>query len=228
MRNVDEYIQTNVNKSYQPHAYEIAEELWDLLKVLDEKGFLRARLRGMAIEEKRETYVLIGRNSDRILASFNKLHEIYMNEKKRERFFELIREFGFTNEEVMHLLNVQLIFSFLCNTEMFKNYVIFILKNVKPKITLGGLFRKLSKQTQEKGEAQKISKRLDIDLRNSLAHFMFSEDGETIHYFDHIKQGNEWILHESEIESTDLFLKNREQSLIRAILALVIADWYGL
>jgi len=131
----------------------------------------------------------------------------------------------------MHLLNVQLMFSFLCNTEMFKNYLMFILKNVSPQDTLGKLFKengKLSKQTLEKREAQKISKRLDIDLRNSLAHLMFREDGATIHYYNYIKRGNDVILHESEIKSTDLFIKNREQSLIRTILALVITDWYGL
>lgn len=46
MRYVDEYIQSRVNKKSQLHAYEIAEELWDLLKALDKKGCLRDKLRG--------------------------------------------------------------------------------------------------------------------------------------------------------------------------------------
>jgi len=37
MRNVDEFIQKNVEKSFQPQIYEIANELCDLLVVLDKK-----------------------------------------------------------------------------------------------------------------------------------------------------------------------------------------------
>lgn len=231
MRNVDEYISNSVDKSSQPHAYEIAEELWDLLKALDQKGFVRTRLRGATREEKRETYALIQKNADRILEAFNKFYDMYMNEKKRERFFELTKEFGFTDEDLMHLLHVQLMFTFLLNTEMFKNFFTFILKNVKPTATLGNLFGKegtLAKQTLENGEARKISKRLDIELRNSLAHFTFREVGASIHCYEHMKRNSEWVLNEIEINSSDLFRKMQEQSLIRAIIASVIADWYAL
>ena len=201
------------------------------MKALDEKGLLRTKLRGTTSEEKRETYVLIEKNADRILASFNKFYDMYINEKKRERFFELTREFGFTDEDLMHLLHVQLMFTFLLNMETFKDFLIFILKNVSPRSTLGELLGKegmLVKQTLGTGEAKKISERLDIELRNSLAHFTFREEEASIHCYDHKKRGNEWILKETEIESADLLRKTQEQSLLRAIFASVIADWYGL
>lgn len=238
MRYVEEYIQNTVNKRSQLHAYEIAEELWDLLKALDMKGNLRDELRGTKEEEKREDYVRIARNSDRILASFNKFYDMYMDQEKREKFFKLTREFGFTDEDLSHLLHAQLMFVFLLNTEIFKNFLTFILNDVNPKTTLGNLFRaegkkdnlgKLVKLTQETGEALNIAKRLDINLRNSLAHFMFREDGRTIYYYDHQKKdGKYWVLKEQKIDSTDLFKKMQEHNLLRTILGIMIADWYGL
>jgi len=231
MRNVDEYVQTSVNKSSQLHAYEIAEDLWDLLKALDEKGFLRAELKGKTTQEKRERYVSIQRNADRILTSVNRFYDMYMNKEKRERFFGLTGEFGFADEDLMHLLHAQIVFAFLLNMETFKNFLTFILKDVCPTKTLGNLFKEngtLVQLTLENGEAKRISRRLDIDLRNSLAHFTFREEGATIYYYDHIKRESEWVLKENKIESADLFKKMQEQSLIRAILGSLIADWYGL
>jgi hypothetical protein len=203
-----------------------------LLKILDEKGFLRENLRGTSSEEKREIYVLVEKNADRILASFNKFCDVYMDEKKRKRFFELTRDFGFTEEDLTHLLHTQLMFAFLLNTEAFKNFLTFILKKVSPKSTLGDLLGGnegiLVKQTRDNGEAEKISKRLDINLRNSLAHFTFREEEATICCYNHSKEGNEWSLKENKIKSSDLLQKTMETSLVRAILASVIADWYGL
>jgi hypothetical protein len=227
MRYVDEYIQSNFPKSSQTQAYEIAEELWDLLKALDAKGCIRDKLSGT----KRETFVMIERNGDGVLASINKLYEMYTKKERRERFFALTEEFGFSDEDLSHLLHVQMMFAFLLNMEMFKTLLTFVLKNVCPTKTLGTLFAKngiLVEKTLQNGEAQKISKRLDIDLRNSLAHFTFREEGETIYYYDHVKRGENWVLEESRIESADLFSKMREMSLLRTILALVITDWYGL
>lgn len=235
MRYVEEYIQNIVSKRSQLHAYEIAKELWDLLKALDEKDHLRPELRGTKEEEKREEYVRIARNSDKILASFNKFHDMYVNREKREKFFELTKEFGFTDEDLSHLLHAQLVVMFLLNAEMFKNFLAFILRDVNPKKTLGNLFQTegknlglLIKVTQETGEASNIAKRLNINLRNSLAHFMFREDGRTIYYYTHQKKGKYWVLKEQKIDSTDLFNEMQEHNLLRTILGIMIADWYGL
>ena len=231
MRNVDEYIQNNLNKSSQPHAYEIAEELWNLLEALQKKGFLREKLRG-ASGEKREVYLLAQKNADRILASFNKFFDLYMNSKKRQSFFDLTRAVGFTDEDLTHLLHTQLIFAFSLNMETLKNFLKLILTNKKPKSTLGDLFDQnkgiLVKQTEETGEAMKISERLDIELRNSLVHFTFREEGALICCYNHVKEGEAWVLKENKIKSSDLLQKVQETSLIRALLASVITDWYGL
>jgi len=229
MRRVDEFIQNKVGKKSQLHAYEIAEELWNFLKALDKKGQLRLRLRGTREEGTREDYVRIEQNADRIHVSFNKFYDMYLNEKKRDKFFKLTREFGFTDEDLTHLLHTQLMFIFLLNTEMFKNFLTFILKDVDPKKPLGKLFKELVKLTQETGEAENIAKRLDIDLRNSLAHFTFREDGSIICCYDHERKNEKyWILKERKIENIDLFNKMKEHNLLRTLLGMVIVDWYGL
>ena len=68
MWNVDDYIQNYVHKSSQLHAYEIANDVWNLLKILDEKGFLRENLRGTSSEEKREIYVLVEKNAELLVS----------------------------------------------------------------------------------------------------------------------------------------------------------------
>lgn len=234
MRYVDEYIQNSVRKEHKLQAYDISEELWDLLKALDKRNLVRQKLRGEA-EEKREEYVRIGRNSDRILASFNRFFDMYMDKEKRKKFFEMAKEFGFTDKDLSHLLHVQLIFMFLLNVEMFKNFLIFVLRDIKPTETLGSLFSTkrgklglLIRQTKDTGEAMKVAKRLDINLRNALAHFMFREDGRTIYYCEHKRKGKSWVLKEQKIDSTSLFKKMIEHNLLRTIMGIMIADWYGL
>lgn len=227
VRYVDEYIRTKVDKNRQLHAYETAKELWDFLEALDSRGLLRPSLRGEKGEGTRTNYIRVEMNADRILASFSKFYDMYIDDKKRKEFFKLAGGFGFTGEDLVHLLHSQLMFIFLLNTEMFKNWLTFVLKGIKPRTTLGQLFRKLIEQTQETGEALRVAKHLDIDLRNSLAHFMFREDKSTIYYYDFMKDGKHWILKEQEIENFDLFDKMREHNLLRTLFALVITDWYA-
>ena len=138
-----------------------------------------------------------------------------------------MRENQFSDPDLGHLLNVQLIFDFLLISESFKNLLIFIL-NVQPTRTLGRLFEELEGWTKETGEAKKIVNRLDIDLRNSLAHFMFKEVDDRIYYYEHIKGGSEWTLRENSLKPSDLLDKIYEQSLMRAIFFHTITDWYGL
>lgn len=231
MRYVDEYIQNKVNKSVQSHAYEIAEELWDLLEALEKKGFVRESLRG-TFEEKQSVCVSAEENADRILAAFNKFYDLYLNKEKSQRFFKFAEGLGFLDEDHMHLIHTQLIFAFLLNIETFKNFLMLVLKNISPKATLGDLFDensgKLIKATKESGEAEKISRRLDIRLRNSLSHFTFREEGPTIscHYFS--KEGKGWVLKENRIQSYELFNKIQEISLMRAIFGSLVVDWFGL
>jgi hypothetical protein len=226
MRNVDEFIQKNVEKSFQPQMYEIANELWDLLMVLDKKGYVRKKSY-QNIEEKRDVFVSVGKNCDRILSTLNKFCDLYLYEDKRKKFLEFMKECEFTDSDLAHLFLVQLIFDFLLVSESFKNLLTYVL-DFSPKITLGKLFKKLEKITNETGESQRIAKRIDINLRNSLAHFTFKASEETIYSYKHIKKDNYWTLKETKIHPSELIEKILNQSLLRGILFSVIADWYGL
>ena len=139
-----------------------------------------------------------------------------------------MREYEFTDPDLGHLFLVQLIFDFLLISESFENLLIFVLKKFSPKTTLGTLFTKLEKITNESGASQKIAKRIDFDLRNSLAHFTFKASEATIYSYNPVKKDNYWILKETKIQPSDLIEKIRNQSLIRGILFSVIVDWYGL
>jgi len=225
MRNVDEFIQKNVEKSIQPQMYEIANELWDLLVVLDKKGYVRKKLYENVLE-KREIYISVGKNCDRILLALNKFCDLYLDDDKREKFLDFMREYEFTDPDLGHLLIVQLIFDFLLVSESFKNLLIGVLK-FPPITTLGKLFEKLESITHETGASQKIAKRIDVDLRNSLAHFTFKATEATIYSYNHVKKDNNWILKETKIKPSDLLEKIHNQSLMRGILFSVIVDWYG-
>ena len=227
--NLEDYIQTYVSKAMKPYAKEVSVDLQNLLFALKAKGLLRKKLSGR-IGERREIVVEAEKNADKILASSNKFYDLFLNKNKRTEFLELTHKYDFSDENLMHLLHSQLIFGFLLNMETFKNFLMLVLEGSSSHDTLGSLFSKdgtLIKQTKENGEAKKVSERLDICLRNSLAHFAFKEVGQTIHYYSYSKKGNITNLYEGKISSSDLLAKIHEVSLMRALLGCLIADMYG-
>lgn len=228
MLNVDEYVQTYVSKPNQLQAYNIALEIWDLLVALNEKGYVREQLRGKRTLENREMHVSIAKNADGILASLNKFYGLYFDEGKNHKFLDLMYQNGLLDNDLIHILNVQLIFDFLLDSESFKNILNLMLQNIKPKRTLGQLFSDLTDATQQTGEAKKITNRINVNLRNSLAHFLFREEGTKIFYYKQEEKEGCSTLKEFTIKSSELLEKTREVSLMRAILACMIVDWYAL
>ena len=224
---VEEYIQTYVADIMKPYAREVSVDLENLLSALKRKGLLREKLSGR-IGERREIIVEAEKNADKILASSNKFFDLFLNKDKRTEFLELTHKFNFSDLDLMHLLHSELIFAFLLNMETFKNFLLLVLDGSSSHDTLGSLFRKdgiLMKQTKD--EAKKVSERLDINLRNSLAHFAFKEDGAMICYYSYSKKDNVTNLCEGKISSSELLAKIHEVSLMRALLGCLIADMYG-
>lgn len=226
MRNVDEFIQKNIESSFQPQMYEIAKELWDLLVALDKKSYLRKNL-FQNNEKELQIFRSVGKNCDRILSAHEKFFKLNLDQVKRKKYFEFMREYEFTDPDLGHIFIVQLIFDFLLVSESFKNVLIFVL-DVEPRKTLGQLFKKLERITKDTGEAKKIAERIDIDLRNSLAHFTFKASEATIYYYIHVDENGKWILKEEKIKPYELIEKIQNQSIIRGILFSVILDWYGI
>ena len=226
---VEEYIQTYVADSMKPYAREVSVDLENLLSALKRKGLLREKLSGR-ICERREIIVEAEKNADKILASSNKFFDLFINRAKGSDFLELTHIYDFSDIDLMHLLHSQLIFAFLLNMETFKNFLLLILNGSSSHDTLGSLFGKdglLLKQTKETDEAKKVSARLDINLRNSLTHFAFKEDGAMICYYSYRRKGNITNLCEGRISSSKLLAKIHEVSLMRALLGCLIADIYG-
>ena len=228
MLTVDDYVQKSVNRTNQLQAYKIALDLWDMLVVLEKKGFVREELRGKKAFERRDMHVSIASNADQILASLNKFFGCYFEKEKNLPFIDMMYKNGLKDEDLFHILNVQLIFDFLLDSESFKNLLQLMLQNVNPKSPLGTLFRTLENATQETGEAKKVIDRINVDLRNGLAHFLFKEERAKIFYYKHEKKEDCWILKESSLESAELLKKTQEVSLMRALMACIMADWYVL
>jgi hypothetical protein len=227
--NLEDYIQTFVSEAMKPYAKGVSIDLQNLLFALKAKGLLRKRLSGK-VGERREIIVEAEKNADKILASSNKFYDLFLNNDKRVKFFELAYKYNFNDKDLSHLLHSQLIFAFLLNMETFKNFILLILEGSSSKDTLGSLFGKnglLIIQTKDTGEAEKIAQRLDIPLRNSLAHFAFKEEGATICYYSYSKKGEATNLCLGRIQSSELLSKIHEVSLMRAILGCLIADLYG-
>jgi hypothetical protein len=228
MLTVDEYVQIYVARPSQLQAYKIALELWDMLVALEKKGYVREELRGKRTFERRELLVTIASNADGIIASMNKFYGFFFQKEKNRKFVEMMRKNGLNDEDLFHVLNVQLVFDFLLESESFKNIVQLILQNISPKSPLGYLFDTLENATKKNGEAKRIADRIDIDLRNGLAHFSFREENQEIFYYKYEKKEGCWILKESHIESAKLLQKTREVSLMRALMGSIIPDWYVL
>jgi hypothetical protein len=110
--------------------------------------------------------------------------------------------------------------------EMLKNFFNLILKNSSSEYTLGRLFCKNGLLTQH---SQTVSKRVDVELRNALSHYTFTEKGLFIHYYEYKKekQTKTVKLYEGRIKSSELYQKTIEVSIMKALLACLIADLYA-
>jgi len=224
MHHVDKYIQENIPRNLHDYAYETANELWSMLLALEKKKLVRPSLRG---REKEFLQILM--DTDRIFKAFNKFFGIYMEINKRDRFFELLRkEFGFNNEDFAYLLHSYMVFVFLAVTEMFKNTLVFVLKDISPKNTLGQLFGERGILIKKTAEAKKIGDKLNIELRNSLAHFMFQKKGKTMFYYQFKKDNEDWLFTKREIDISKLFETILRHNILNKLLVEMIPEWYGL
>jgi hypothetical protein len=226
---VEDYIHNSVHAENRQLAIEISKELSNLLRVLDQNGYLREKLSG-TITENRQIIVEAQRNNDSILAAFNKYYDFYFKLGKREKYLEFMRNNGFTDIELGHLLHSQMIFVFLANMEIFKNLFNLILRESSSSNTLGHLFGNKGILCNSIIEGKTVAQRLDIELRNALSHYTFTEEGKSICYYaySYNKEKQSIVLKQGKILSTDLYQKTIEVSLMKAILGCLIADWYNL
>jgi len=241
----DEFCKSqDLRKKERKLCVETASNFYDMMKDLDEKGYLRSELSVRKGEEERIRSTNVIQNVRKVTKAFNMFFDMYVdrvkpNTKHRlEKFLELNKPYGLTKEDLNYLLISEMVFVFLQNIEEFRFAMLFILKlpihysvngkekTINRKTTLGTLLRSLE-ELRIKG-TDKLSD-IDYNLRNGLSHCLFWFDGKGdtecskphLHYskdisFKHVK----WI------NIADLYIKTRNQSIYTNCLLNVIGDWF--
>lgn len=241
----DEFCKSpDLRKKERKLCVEVASKFYDMMKDLDEKGYLRSELSVRKGEEERIRSTNVILNVRKVTKAFNMFFNMYVdrvkpNTKHRlKKFLELNKPYGLTKEDLNYLLISEMVFVFLQNIEEFRFALLFILKlpihysvdekekTVNRKTTLGTLLRSL----EELG-IKGIERLSDIDhnLRNGLSHclFWFDQKGDVecpkphLHYSEDITfKRVKWI------RIADLYSKTRNQSIYTNCLLNVIGDWF--
>jgi hypothetical protein len=223
---------------------EVASNFYDMMKDMDEKGYLRSELGSEKGEEERIRSTNVLWNVRKVTKAFNMFFDMYAdrvksNTKHRlDKFLELNKPYGLTEEDLRYLLISEMVFVFLQNIEEFRFALLFIMKlpihysdkgkqkTINKKTTLGTLLKSL-----EGLGIRKINtlKDIDYDLRNGLSHclFWFDEKGDLecpkphLHYSEDIT-----FKHVKWLSIADLYSKTRNQSIYTNCLLNVIGDWF--
>ena len=225
-------------------CFQVASNFYDMMKDLDKKGYLRSELSVRKGEEEkiRSTNVLL--NVRKVTKAFNMFFDMYVdrvkpNTKHRlEKFLELNKPYGLTEEDLNYLLISEMVFVFLQNIEEFRFALLFILKlpiryfvrgkrrRINEQTTLGTLMKSFKELGIEKTD---LLNGIDYKLRNGLSHclFWFEGKGDTecskphLHYSEDISfKSVKWI------SIADLYSKMRNQSIYTNCLLNVIGDWF--
>ena len=218
-------------KSEQQKATMIASYLWDMINDLDRRQYLRSELTVEKKEKDRLKIMRILEHSRKIVHAFNVFFDMYVDRIKKNsrrrlnKFLELNRDFGFTEEDVGYLLFSEMIFIFMSSVELFRIALLFTMKmNIDKTIhhstTLGALLRRLEKIGIKRVDL--IKEEIDVELRNSLSHGMYCIDGKTnVHYFTDIAFEKEKV-----ITGSELYFKMRNQTMMTELILRVIGDWF--
>jgi hypothetical protein len=217
-------------------ARETVSQLWDIFIELDKQGYLKENVRGQA-----KYFVNVLQTSNGVFDSFNMLFGISDLKGKfvrgrNKKFVDHNKEFGFTERRFVNLLLSDTMFVFLKNVELFRASFLVMLKTQKrqkstkkqkkqqypffPEMGIGQLLNELVCVCGEKGE--KIQKKINVNLRNGLAHGLFWTEGWDIVYskditFDPKKLGR--------IGLDKLWIIAFKQSVITQCLIETIPEW---
>jgi len=149
------------------------------------------------------------------------LFKIFEERGRSKKFAEHNKSYGFTEDRLAHLFLSEIISTFLRTTELFRICFLMTLtekQDLNSRMTLGQLLRKLE-EVSPKSKA--ITKRIDVKLRNALAHGLFWLEGTVLNYYEDIK-----FERERSISIAHLWNKIHEHSKITQCLINFIADWY--
>lgn len=214
---VDEFINELSGKE-QKEALGIVSNLHQIFEDLKKQGILRLSLRD---GYERTKFVNIMKTSDKLNDVYNMLFRIFEERGRSRKFAEHNNRFGFTEDRLAYLFLSEVLSTFLRTTEQFRNCFLFTLKSRKgftSRMGLGQLFKQLIKVALR---SKAISKKMDVDLRNALAHGMFWMEGIMLNYYEDIRMKKK-----RSIRMDHLWGKVREHSRFTQCLIRFIADWY--
>lgn len=220
---VDEFI-SKLDIEAQKQALEVVATLDEIFTILKTKGYLRDTLRANV---ERTKFVDIMKNSNKLFAAYNMLFKVFEKRGMSKKFTEHNKPFGFDEDGVAYLFLSESIATVLRTAELFKNCFLYVLKTTKKrskngfwsKMTLGDLLSQLDKVTERK--SRYLTEKIDVQLRNALAHGLFWMEGSVLVYCRDITLGKP-----KDIIVSKLWIKAREQSKIAQCLITFVADWY--
>jgi hypothetical protein len=220
---IDDFI-SKLDIKEQKQALEVVATLHKIFDILETNGYLRDTLRG---DVERTKFSSIMKNSNKLFAAYNMLFNVFEKRDMSKKFAEHNKSFGFYEDGLAYLFLSESIATVLRTAELFRNCFLFVLKTSKKrskdgfwsKMTLGDLLRQLDKVTQKK--SCYLTEKMDVQLRNALAHGLFWVEGSVLVYCKDIT-----LRKPKEIIVPELWIKAREQSKIAQCLITFIADWY--
>jgi hypothetical protein len=213
-----------VDAKDRPTASKAIGVLWEVFDILQKKGYLRDTLRENA---ERTKFISIMKDSDRLSAAYNMLFHVFATKGLSRTFAEHNVQFGFDEDGVAYLFLSESISTVVRTSELFKNAFLYVLRTTRKHskdgfwsdMTLGQLSKSLDLSTN--GLSLFLTDKMNIELRNALAHGLFWLEGSILIYCDDIT-----LQKQSEIAVSELWIKTRQQSLILQCLLTFIGDYY--
>lgn len=149
------------------------------------------------------------------------LFRIFEERGRSKKFAEHNKNYGFTEDCLAHLFLSEIISTFLRTTELFRNCFLMTLterEGFYSRMPLGQFLKNLEKVVPK---SKVITQKIDVKLRNALAHGLFWLEGTVLNYYEDIK-----FERERSISIAHLWNKIHEHSKITQCLINFIADWY--
>lgn len=214
---VNEFI-GKLSSEDQKQALGIVSNLHQIFEDLRKQGILRLTLRD---GWERTKFLNIMKTSDKLNDVYNMLFHIFEERGRSKKFAEHNKDYGFSEDRLAYLFLSEIISTFIRTTEQFRNVFLFTLKSRKgftPRTTLGRLLRELKKMCPR---SKAIVEKIDVDLRNALAHGMFWMEGIVLNYYEDMR-----MKEQKSIRIDYLWGKVREHSKFAQCLINFVADWY--
>jgi hypothetical protein len=157
----------------------------------------------------------IGANLNNVSLSHNVLMDLGGNLERAEDFIKITSQFGYDEPKVTHqLIAISVILSIL-NTESFKNFVLFHLKDVNHEASkFSNTMEHFAPMTWRKLRPYVYNK-----FRNSLAHGSWAIEEKLIVLFDDAK-----LIPYEKLTLADFIIKTKQQNILYSCLSFVINE----